>query len=127
MAYSDRYLLFIEYFNKEKYMSAQTTLDEIWLDEKGSDKDFYGGLIQVAVAMYHLTNENPKGAKKVYEKARSMLSPYGSNHHGVNLGKLLTEFDSFLSTKVDYENLQADYRNQIPRIQFQEEKESALS
>ena len=28
MAHQDRYLLFLEYFNKAKFMSAQTTLEE---------------------------------------------------------------------------------------------------
>lgn len=121
MAYPDRYLLFIEYFNRQKFMSAQTTLDEVWLDEKGDDKNFYGGLIQLAVALYHLTNENPKGAKKVFANARTMLAPFGENRHGIALAKLLAAFDDLFEKAVDYEDLQADYRPILPKIDFTDE------
>ncbi len=118
MAYFDRYLLFIEYFNKAKFMSAQTTLDEVWLDEEGENKNFYGGLIQVAVSLYHLTNENPKGATKIYEKARTMLLPYGDKYFGIELGKLLKECDHLYSKSENTETSSLDYLKQVPRIDF---------
>lgn len=119
MAYSDRYLLFIEYFNKSKFMSAQTTLDEMWLEESGKDKQFYGGLIQVAVSLYHLTNGNPKGAQKIYEKARKMLVSYDKTHLGIELGKLIQECDLLYSKHIQPENTDSDYLKLVPKIEFQ--------
>ena len=118
MAYPDRYLLFIEYFNKGKYMSAQTTLDEIWLDETGPDKDFFGGLIQAAVALYHLTNENPQGAKKIYTAARVMLKPYGDIHLGLSVSKLIGDFDELFRKHVKVDDPRTDYRNLLPKLEF---------
>lgn len=118
MAYADRYLLFIEYFNQAKFMSAQTTLDEIWLEETGTDKNFYGGLIQISVALYHLTNDNPKGAKKIYEKGRQLLSPYGSFYHDIDVEKLLAQLDNLFSTGIEEHKTNIDYLSQVPKIAF---------
>ena|ERR1043166_457527 len=101
-------------------MSAQSTLDEIWLDETGQDKNFYGGLIQMAVALYHLTNENPKGAKKIFDVAKGMLLPYGTIHHGLSLQKLISSFDTLFTQHVKYEDLHADYKSLLPKIEFKE-------
>lgn len=117
MAYSDRYLLFIEYFNNTKYMSAQTTLDEVWLKETGDDKNFYGGLIQVAVSLYHLTNDNPKGAQKIYEKAKDMLVPYGKIHHDLHLASLLLKLDQIFQ-ELDSSKSSLDYLKILPQIEF---------
>jgi predicted metal-dependent hydrolase len=83
-------------------------------------RKFYGGLIQIAVSLYHLTNENPKGAKKVYEKARGMLLPFLPRHDGIDLGKLLDRLDRLFASEVNYDSLDGDYRASIPRIDFEE-------
>jgi predicted metal-dependent hydrolase len=101
-------------------MSAQTTLDEIWLDESGAEKNFYGGLIQLAVALYHLTNENPKGAKKIYEAAKSMLNSYGNIHQGLSLQKLILSMDALFDQHVKYDDMHADYKTILPKIEFKE-------
>lgn len=119
MPYQDRYLLFIEHFNNQKYASAQSTLDEVWLDEHGSDKNFYGGLVQVAVCLYHLTNDNPKGAGKIFDKAQSMLSIFGEKHLGINVQKLLQDM-TLLMAVVSPEKGNLDYLKASPKIQFEE-------
>ncbi|MFH1016650.1 MAG: DUF309 domain-containing protein [Pseudomonadota bacterium] len=119
MAYSDRYLLFIEYFNKQRYQSAQTALDDLWLDEEGTDKDFHGGLIQVAVALFHLTNENPEGAHRVYLNAKQLLAGFGDRYQGLDVRKLLSDLDELFSKHVNAENGRKDYRGVLPSIEFQ--------
>lgn len=101
-------------------MSAQTTLDEIWLDETGKDKNFYGGLIQLAVALYHLTNENPKGAKKTFDAAKKMLEGYETVHHGLSLQKLIASLDTLFKDQVKYDDLHHDYKTVLPKIEFKE-------
>ncbi len=121
MAYPDRYLLFIEYFNKERYQSAQTALDDLWLDEEGTDKDFHGGLIQVAVSLFHLTNENPDGARRVYLNAKKLLEGFGERYHGIALRKLLADLDDLFSKHVQAGNGRTDYKGGLPRIEFQDD------
>ena len=118
MDLSDRYLLFIEYFNKMKFMSAQTTLDEIWIKDESENKDFYGGLIQISVAMYHLTNENPRGAQKIYARAKELVSGYGKMHLGLNLENLLQRLDKLFDQEIDDEELSPELLKQIPPMDF---------
>jgi len=119
MSYSDRYLLFIEYFNKSKFMSAQTTLDEIWVKDESENKDFWGGLIQCAVSLYHLTSDNPKGAQKIYEKARLMMDPFGKKKNGINLAQLKQDMD-VLFENLDESFSDIDYLQRVPKIEFDE-------
>lgn len=119
MPHSDRYLLFIEYFNKRKYMSAQSTLGEEWLDEAGADKNFYSGLIQAAVALYHLTSDDPSMAIKTYQKARDLLAPYGDRHLGIDLKRLLVEFKALFTEKVKPDaSPEVTYTRFLPKIAF---------
>ncbi len=88
MPHLDRYLLFVEYFNSRKFMAAQTTLDRVWLKEEGKNREFYEGLIQVAVSMFHLVHEkNPEGAKRIFEKAKALLAPYDDKYLDLEVGK----------------------------------------
>jgi uncharacterized protein len=121
MAYPDRYLLFAEYFNQGKFMSAQTTLDEIWLDEEGQNKDFFGGLIQIAVSLYHLTNDNPEGARKIFSKARRMLSPYGGRYLGLDLRTLISHLDRLFESEIQTGRTNIDYLKLAPKIQISPE------
>lgn len=118
LAHPDRYLLFIEYFNAGKFMSAQTTLDEVWIKEDGHDRNFYAGLIQLAVALYHLTNDNPRGAQKIYEKATDLLRPYGAAHRDLQLASLLEKLDHLFLREVDGDKGNLDYMRLLPQIEF---------
>ncbi len=118
MAHSDRYLLFIEYFNTGKFMSAQTTLDEDWIEENSERKNFLGGLIQVSVALYHLTNGNPQGAPKIWLKARAMLEPYGKTMEGIDLVQLFKDMDELFATSNE-QMTDLDHMKRVPKISFQ--------
>ena len=118
MNYPDRYLLFIEYFNQGKFMSAQSTLSEVWLETGGEDKNFFGGLTQLTVSLYHLQEKNPQGAKANYEKSLPLLASYGEKHLGLELGNLLRE------TKALFQALETNPEAQItslPNVKFQAE------
>ncbi len=98
MNYPDRYLLFIEYFNQGKYMSAQSTLSEVWLETGGENKNFFGGLTQLAVSLYHLQENNLKGAQSNFEKSLDLLESYGDQHFGIDLKSFMKEAKSLFET-----------------------------
>jgi predicted metal-dependent hydrolase len=119
MPHTDRYMLFVEYFNNGKFMSAQTTLDEDWIDEEGERKAFLGGLIQVAVSLYQATNDNAQGAAKIYQKAKNMLLPYGEKKEGIDLKKLLADCDAFYANVETEKLTDLEYMKKAPKIDFQ--------
>ncbi|MEB3213867.1 MAG: DUF309 domain-containing protein [Leptolyngbyaceae bacterium] len=51
----------IEQFNQREFYACHDTLEAIWMDAKSSEKNFYQGILQIAVALYHLGNHNWKG------------------------------------------------------------------
>lgn len=91
---------FIEQFNDRLFFEAHETLEALWMETEGEDKDFYKGLIQCAVAFVHLERGNFKGAHKLFRTSCGYLSRYLPEHGGVQTGKLMADFESFFATHV---------------------------
>jgi predicted metal-dependent hydrolase len=56
-------------FNDGYYFECHDTLEDLWSGLRGDARDFFQGLIQVAVGYYHLGNDNPSGARSMFERA----------------------------------------------------------
>jgi predicted metal-dependent hydrolase len=78
----------IREFNSGRFFECHDTLEEIWRGTRGPARDFFQGLIQVAVGFYHLGNANTTGSRSQLEKALSKLAPYQEVYLGVDLGAL---------------------------------------
>lgn len=52
----------VEEFNRGEWFECHETLEELWVGEKGELRDFYQGVLQIAVALHHWRNGNFKGA-----------------------------------------------------------------
>ncbi|GAW65337.1 protein of unknown function DUF309 [Geoanaerobacter pelophilus] len=52
----------MEEFNRGEWFECHETLEELWVGEKGELRDFYQGVLQIAVALHHWRNGNFKGA-----------------------------------------------------------------
>jgi predicted metal-dependent hydrolase len=79
----------IEQYNTAMFFECHDTWEEIWHEIYGSDKKFLHGLIQVAIALYHLTNRNPKGARSMFAKAFAKLERYQPAYRGVAVTELM--------------------------------------
>jgi predicted metal-dependent hydrolase len=102
MNYSYLYLLFIYYFNyKRDYYECHDVMEELWLDEQ-RDR-FLQGLLQVAVGLYHFRWNNIAGAILLFEGAVEKLAPYSECKGGINLGKIRSEAEDYLSKLRCYE------------------------
>ncbi len=102
--YDSRYLEGIQLFNDCEYFEAHDIWEELWADYHGPSRDFYKGLIQVAVCLYHFGNENIRGAKKLYQSSRKYLGTYRPRHLGLDLDKFISELDACCSEIVDSED-----------------------
>lgn len=100
-------------------MSAQTTLDEDWIDEEGDRKTFLGGLIQIAVSLYQATNDNALGASKIYQKAKGMLAPSGDAREGINLKKLFADMDAYYANVETEKLTDIEYMKRAPKIEYE--------
>ena len=88
-----RYHEGIRLFNECEFHEAHDQWEEIWADYHGQDRNFYKGLIQVAVCLHHFGNENIHGARKLYITSTKYLEPFRPFHEGVDLDKLLSELE----------------------------------
>lgn len=92
-AYDPRHVEGARLFNACDFHEAHDAWEDLWTEYQGPSRDFYKGLIQTAVCLFHFCNGNIRGARKLYHSSRKYLAPYGPQHGGVDLDKLLAEME----------------------------------
>jgi len=75
-------------FNAGRFFECHDTLEDLWAGIRGSSRDFFQGLIQVAVGFYHLDNHNRVGAERLLGRALKRLEGYPPEYAGLDLGAL---------------------------------------
>jgi hypothetical protein len=75
-------------FNDGLFFECHDTLEEVWSGARGPSRDFFQGLIQVAVAFYHLGNGNRPGATTLLRRSLTRLERYPPRYAGVELAPL---------------------------------------
>lgn len=75
-------------FNEGFYFECHDTLEEAWSGIRGEARDFFQGLIQVSVGLYHWRNGNPGGASTLLGRGLKRLARYGDHYLGLELGAL---------------------------------------
>lgn len=83
-------------FNAGYYFECHDTLEEAWAGIRGEARDFFQGLIQVSVGLYHWRNGNAGGAATMLERGEKRLSRYPATYGGFDLGALRPEVEEAL-------------------------------
>ncbi len=86
----------LELFNAGHYHDAHDSWEEVWLQSKATDGDFFKGLIQAAICLHHFERANLKGARKLYVGHRRYLAHYVPQHEGVDVARLLKDMEHYL-------------------------------
>jgi hypothetical protein len=63
-------------FNSGRFYESHEHFEEIWQYERGSCRDAYKGLIQIAAAFVHLSRGKYPGAERLLRTALGYLAPY---------------------------------------------------
>ncbi len=69
-------------------------LEDVWRAAEPAERDFYQGLVHVAVAWYQAGRGNPVGCERQLEKAARRLGPYAPDHRGLDVTALLGSVES---------------------------------
>jgi predicted metal-dependent hydrolase len=110
-----RFIQAINKFNNKEFFECHEILEDIWFDIRDDSRDFYQGLLHIAVGFYHLTiKNNSKGAVFQLEKAITKLKGYKENYNGILLSKLLNETEGILGILRDKKK-----QYHIPKIIFE--------
>jgi predicted metal-dependent hydrolase/ADP-ribose pyrophosphatase YjhB (NUDIX family) len=76
-----------------EYFEAHETLEDVWRAAEPAEKDFFQGLVHVAVAWYQAGRGNRVGCQRQLEKAARRLGPFAPEHRGVAVGLLLASVE----------------------------------
>ena len=90
------YRAFFRCWNEQRYYEAHDVLEQLWLNTKSSDSDFFKGLIQAAGAFVHLQKhfEHPSHAKhsrrlspavRLFRLAQRNLANFAPWHHRLDV------------------------------------------
>jgi uncharacterized protein len=81
----------LELIRRGEYFAAHEQLEDAWRAAEPAERDFYQGLVHVAVAWYQAGRGNRVGCERQLEKAARRLGPYAPEHRGVNVASLLEQ------------------------------------
>jgi predicted metal-dependent hydrolase len=76
-----------------EFFAAHEELELAWRAAEPSERDFFQGLVHVAVAWYQAGRGNHVGCERQLEKASRRLTPYAPAHRGVDVASILDQVD----------------------------------
>ena len=90
------YLAFFRCWNQQWYYEAHDVLEQLWLNTKSPEADFFKGMIQAAGAFVHLQKqfEHPSHAKhskrlppavRLFRLAQRNLANFTPSHYGLDV------------------------------------------
>jgi uncharacterized protein len=98
----------IDEFNQQLFFECHETLEELWLEERGEDRMFYQGIIQIAAGYFKLQQGVPAGAIKLWRMGLEKIEPYSPVYLGVELASFsaavernLEELETVQKTSTD--------------------------
>ena len=97
MEYDPRFLTAIDEFDRGLFYEAHETLEELWLEDHGPEREFYQGIIQVAAGYFKWEQEVPQGAVKLFRSAIRKLEPYRPVCLGVQVTEFLSDIEADLA------------------------------
>jgi hypothetical protein len=81
-----------------RYFEAHEELELAWRAASAEERDFYQGLVHVAVAWYQAGRGREVGAGRQLDKAARRLGPFAPAHRGVDVASLLGELETARAT-----------------------------
>ena len=91
---SSRFERGLELIRAGRYFDAHEELELAWRAAVPGERDFFQGLVHVAVAWYQAGRGRRVGCERQLEKAARRLAPYAPEHRGVDVASLLRQVDA---------------------------------
>ena len=83
----------LDLIRRGEFFAAHEELEDAWRAAEPGERDFFQGLVHVAVAWYQAGRGNRVGRERQLEKAARRLAPYAPEHHGVDVDSVLAQVD----------------------------------
>src|SRR5437764_9320908 len=88
----------LEAIRAGNYFQAHEELELAWRAAAPEERDFYQGLVHVAVAWYQAGRGKPVATERQLEKALRRLEAYEPEHRGVDVAALRRQLTELLPT-----------------------------
>jgi uncharacterized protein len=84
----------LEEIRAGRYFEAHEELELAWRAAAPEERDFFQGLVHVAVAWYQAGRGRPVATASQLEKAARRLAPYSPRHRGVDVAHVLAQVEA---------------------------------
>jgi predicted metal-dependent hydrolase len=86
----------LELIRQGGMFEAHEQLELAWRAAAKSERDFFQGLVHVAVAWYQAGRSRPVACERQLEKALRRLGPFAPRHRGLELDPLIAQLERAL-------------------------------
>ena len=95
---SDAYNLGLQLLREGRWFEAHEELELAWRAAAAEERDFYQGLVHVAVAWYQDGRGKPVATQRQLEKALRRLAAFEPSHRGVDVAALRAQLAELVQT-----------------------------
>jgi predicted metal-dependent hydrolase len=81
----------LELIRRGEYFAAHEELENVWRAADAEERDFFQGLVHVAVAWYQAGRGRRIGTERQLDKAIRRLKPFRPGHRGVDVARLTAQ------------------------------------
>jgi uncharacterized protein len=81
----------LDLIRSREFFAAHEELELVWRAADPAERDFFQGLVHVAVAWYQAGRGNRRGCERQLEKAGRRLAPFVPAHRGVDVAAVLEQ------------------------------------
>ena len=119
---TSRFLAGIELIRRGEYFAAHEELELAWRAAPQPERDFFQGLVHVAVAWYQAGRGRQIGTERQLQKAIRRLRPYAPTHRGLDLDALLAQLRRALEV-AEADGLEHAVRIDLHPVELVEEEQ----
>ena len=112
----------IELIRRGEYFAAHEELELAWRAAPRDERDFFQGLVHVAVAWYQAGRGRRIGTERQLAKAIRRLTPYAPAHRGLDLDALLAQLRAALEV-AEADGLEHAVRIDLDAVELVEEQQ----
>ena len=81
----------LELIRSGEFFAAHEELELAWRAAPSDERDFFQGLVHVAVAWYQARRGKRVGCERQLAKAERRLAPFAPTHRGVDVDRVLAQ------------------------------------
>jgi predicted metal-dependent hydrolase len=90
---ADPYKAGLEHIRAGRFFEAHEELEVVWRAAPAEERDFYQGLVHVAVAWYQAGRGRPVATASQLAKAARRLRAFAPEHRGVDVADVLAQVE----------------------------------